>query len=315
MPITLSELLRRVDPKTEERVEGARRRANTAVRNLLRDRTRLSFSFDDEGQRRVRQVSVKLDAGRPSYIGNIEFDDDIVLLLELSKVRNLLEAGASDWLYYKDVNQMLAADQSIAMRPLDAALFANHHERFQHLLALLDKRDPLQKILHLEDDILGEYAYGTDCYGEEGGEIYIYWGIIGLVSDLLGVNVEDLTVVVLTHELAHAYTHQGFEIDGTQWNSSRFRRADKSVREGLAQYFTHLFLTSKQDMFPGAFEVFEKLLGKQADCYSAHTDWVENHTAEHVRRAMLEARRSNEAVTTDKFQEMLKSAKKALQFE
>lgn len=314
MPITLSKLLRRVDPKTEERVEGARRRANTAVRNLLRDRTRLSFSFDDEGQRRIRQVSVKLDAGRPSYIEEIEFDDDIVLLLELSKVRNLLDAGASEWSRYQKVNQLLEADQSIDLRPLDAALFADHHERFGHLLKVLDKRDPLQKILHLEDDILGEYAYGTDFYGEEGGEIYVYWGIIGLVSDLLGVHVEDLTVVVLAHELAHAYTHQGFEIDGTQWESSRFRSADQSVKEGLAQYFTHLFLTSKQDAFPGAFEVFERLLNKQADCYSAHIGWIEDHTPEHVRRAMLEARRSKEPVSKEKFEGMLKTAKSALSF-
>ncbi len=268
MPITLSELLRRVDPKTEERVEGARRRANTTVRNLLRDRTRLSFSFEDEGQRRVRQVSVTLDPGRPHNLQDIEFDDDILVLLELSKVRTLLEAGALRWSNYQSVNQMLAANESIQMQPLDGALFEHHQERFKELLQVLDTRDPLQKILHLEHDILGEYSYGTNFYGEEVGEVFIYWGIIGLVSDLLGVNVEDLTIVVLAHELAHAYTHQGFEIDGTQWESKRFKSVDKSVKEGLAQYFTHLFLTSKQDSFPDAFDAFEKLREKQAACYS-----------------------------------------------
>ena len=31
--------------------------------------------------------------------------------------------------------------------------------------------------------------------------IRLYWGIIGLASEWLGCNVEDLAIVVLTHEL------------------------------------------------------------------------------------------------------------------
>lgn len=312
MPITLSELLRTIDPKTEERVDSARRRANTSVRNLLRDKTRLSFSCESEGERRVRQVSVQVVPGRPHYLEDIEFDDDILILLHLAKVRRLIQEGALSWSEYSEVDRMLDEQESIPLSSLGPSLFEMHQERFKALLKVLDTRDPLQKVLHLKDDILGEYAYRTNFYSEEEGEVFLYWGIIGLVSDVLGVNVEDLTVVVLAHELAHAYTHQGFEIDGTQWESSRFRSADKSVTEGLAQYFTHLFLTSKHEAFPDALKTFEKLRTKQAPCYSAHEAWIEDHTPEHVRRAMLEARRLRDQVTIEKFNGMLAAAKSAL---
>ena len=38
--------------------------------------------------------------------------------------------------------------------------------------------------------------------------------VIGLVSEWLGCAVEDLAIVVLTHELAHAYTQLGADIEG-----------------------------------------------------------------------------------------------------
>lgn len=314
MTITLSELLRSVDPKTRERVDGARRRANTPIRNILRDRTRLSFSFDEDGNRQVRQVPVKIEPGKPRDLEEITFDDDAQVLLKLARIRRLLEAGASSWSEYEQINGMLRSSSGLKLDPLDDDIFDKHKDRFEALLQVLDTRDPLQKILHLDRDILGVYSYRTNQYNEEVGEVSLYWGIIGLVSDLLGVNAEDLTIVVFTHELAHAYTHQGFEIDGTQWHSRRFGSADIAVIEGLAQYFTHVCLASKSDAFPDAFAAYEKLRQKQAPCYSAHIDWVTNNTPEQVRRAMLEARRSKERVTVERFAEMLKSAKKALQF-
>ncbi len=41
--------------------------------------------------------------------------------------------------------------------------------------------------------------------------------VIGLVSEWLGCAVEDLAIVVLTHELAHAYTQLGADIEGLRW--------------------------------------------------------------------------------------------------
>jgi hypothetical protein len=46
------------------------------------------------------------------------------------------------------------------------------------------------------------------------------WGVIGLFSQILGLNPEALTIVVLAHELAHAYTHRTADIDGKFWDSA-----------------------------------------------------------------------------------------------
>src|SRR5438045_984553 len=78
------------------------------------------------------------------------------------------------------------------------------------------------------------------------------WGVIGLVSDWVGSSVEDLTIVVLTHELAHAYTQLGADIDGRRWPAAAFRRADLPLTEGLAQYYTQAVLERLKDRFDGA---------------------------------------------------------------
>jgi hypothetical protein len=55
---------------------------------------------------------------------------------------------------------------------------------------------------------------------------------------LLGCQVEDLTIVVLVHELAHAYTQNGADIEGRRWATISFAKAETALKEGLAQYYT-----------------------------------------------------------------------------
>ncbi|WP_135507489.1 hypothetical protein [Roseovarius aestuariivivens] len=312
MSIRLSELLRQVDPKTEEKIKSAYRRANTSIRYLLRDRTRLSLSVEIMGERRISQVPIRILPGMPTNLEDIEFDDDIDTLLRLAKIRKLIEYGAADWDRYHVINRDLSHAHSLGLESLPDNKIFGHAQRFRELLELLETRDPVKKILNVADDVLGTYSYRTKYLDEESGEVTLYWGVIGLVSDLLGVHVEDLAIVVLTHELAHAYTHQGAEIDGMQWSSDRFGSSDVNVVEGLAQYFTHLCLSSKKDSLPGAREAFEKLRQKQPECYSAHLPWIENFSAEHVRRAMLEARRFEYGVSHEIFGGLLDDANAAL---
>jgi hypothetical protein len=76
---------------------------------------------------------------------------------------------------------------------------------------VLNKHDPLKRVLLVSEDFLGVYEYDAkDLFEDQRAvnraTIRLYWGVIGLVSQWLGCAVEDLAVVVLTHELAHAYT-------------------------------------------------------------------------------------------------------------
>ena len=65
-------------------------------------------------------------------------------------------------------------------------------------------------------------------------EIRLYWMAIALVAQMLAAPLDALTVVVLTHELAHAYSHLGRDIDGRRWETDAFAKTDLSIAEGIA---------------------------------------------------------------------------------
>ena len=165
------------------------------------------------------------------------------------------------------------------------------------MLHLLDSYDPVGKALSINEDILGVYRYkniSDDDFFINKARIQLYWCVIGLVSDWLACSVEDLTVVVMTHELAHAYTQLGADIEGKRWPSKFFTEASTHLKEGLAQFYTLRTLQRTKGRFPKALEVFEILLSKQPPQYHAHVPWVLNYSAEAVRHAMLEMRRLRE---------------------
>lgn len=147
-----------------------------------------------------------------------------------------------------------------------------------------EKTDPQQPEHH---DVLGAYFFRTP-------EIRLYWIVIGLTALLLEVTVEDLTVVVLAHELAHAYTHLGSDIDRHRWDTGHFRHCDLEVVEGLAQFFTEHLCRELGDRLPGALPAFERLRDCQPLQYRAYRDWVGPETTDRgeiIRVSMIECRR------------------------
>ena len=130
---------------------------------------------------------------------------------------------------------------------------------------MLDQHDPLKTVLAVNEDFLGIYEY--DARGLFADEqalnraiIRLYWGVIGLVSEWLGCAFEDLAVVVLTHELAHAYTQLGADIEGRRWAAPSFAKAESTLKEGLAQYYTDRVLHRLERRYGEALRVFFSLL-------------------------------------------------------
>ena len=125
------------------------------------------------------------------------------------------------------------------------------------LLGRLDAYDPVKIILEVNEDVLGVYRYKLPSrFRPEdpwSGSIELYWGVIGVVAAATGVTIEALTVVVLAHELAHAYTHLGADIDGRRWASTDFRDSAHPLKEGLAQYYTYRVLDRLRVRMPEAF--------------------------------------------------------------
>ena len=117
------------------------------------------------------------------------------------------------------------------------------------------------------------------------GEIELYWGAIGIGARLLDVRIEDLTAVILTHELAHGYTHLGKDADNESWDTNKmFGQVDRAVVEGLAQYYTDIISETLGDTKSvGVHEAYLKLRRRQRGYYRVHDRWVENYTSEVVR--------------------------------
>ena len=60
-------------------------------------------------------------------------------------------------------------------------------------------------LFEYQEDTMGVYRPQSF----NSGEVILYWGAIGIAAKYLQVDIEDLTAVVLAHELAHGYTHLG----------------------------------------------------------------------------------------------------------
>ena len=106
------------------------------------------------------------------------------------------------------------------------------------------------------------------------------------------MSVEGLTLVVLAHELAHAYTHLGKDIDGIEWDTESFARTDLHIVEGLAQFYTRVICRKLAHRIPSALQAFEVLLESQSSAYCDFQTWAEKsrHQGEIVRFSMIQCR-------------------------
>jgi hypothetical protein len=152
------------------------------------------------------------------------------------------------------------------------------------------RKDILQANSYEDDggitDILGVFAYREHL-------IKLFAQVIAYHSILLRVESEDLAFVVLAHELAHAYTMAGYDINGYRGEIlQNYLCRDRNVVEGLAQYYTEAvcFQLKKYHQFK---HVFEALLQNQTHPYTWHKKWLIKRDADHeyVRSALLDYRR------------------------
>jgi hypothetical protein len=148
-------------------------------------------------------------------------------------------------------------------------------------------RKVFDELKMIEEDILG-------LYRPRDSSIDIYWMSQALIAAMLGVRIEDLTVVTLAHELAHAYTHVGRDIDGVAWSDAAFAGSAREVKEGLAQVYTAVVGRKLAKRATGVHTAYERLLEHQSGPYRVHLEWLKDqgeHRGEALRFAMLRARR------------------------
>lgn len=255
-------------------------------------------------------------------LGNEKMPEEFNKLLRLSRYRSALKetiVGLSGIIDLIDATDKQESQEDKIEHGFDRACVENtmsvskaileniNSHKLDRLIGSLRVRDQ-----GIHDDVFGVYRYwypdskiwslqfeDMSPRHVNRAEIEIFWAAIAVFSPVLDCKPEDLFIVVLTHELAHAFTQLGADIEGFRWPVHRFDQADLEVVEGLAQYYTHRVLDrlriDNPTQYQAAFETFENVQKFQPTEYRSHLEWTkesENRPEqEAVRSAMLQFRR------------------------
>jgi hypothetical protein len=348
----VSELLREIDSTTQDRVKQTIEQWRRPVQEALKAELRMGLSWrprDDDGENFQCSSPVSLDRiGAPTSVTSRVIPPEFELAAKLSLWIPSLKAlreGA------RDTTRMLAQYGSDLGKHIDVpaarqAAGASHGAAEALLrLAAIGEFDPVAFLFEINEDVLGRFEYnpeeGVSRYSNQKAhadqsptaapspedrqrwyehqyatEIFIYWGVIGLISKMLGVSVEGLTVVVLAHELGHAYTHLGFDRDGLRWTGAGFARSEHALKEGLAQFYASRVCTRLSQRMPGATIAYEALLPKQPPAYHTHVLWMQKdrNNTEAIAATLAHVRRRG-AVGLKEFEAELVRTSKRLRLE
>ena len=309
MGAAITTLLELVPDDVQDVVRKTRDRIRTILQDALRSECRLVMRTPEESDKKLSgaRVPVEVVPGYPVELEIEKITSPPQYFPFLTRYRSALrkvEEGILklDWL----VEEMPQDLKQHTMKPTTVQGMRDTWEFCRECLKRLDLNDPIIEILKVESDVLGVYVIvshpSTGHYpptreeplrGERApnaARIQLFWAVIGLVASSRGWSVEDLTIVVLTHELAHTYTQLGADIDGRRWPPTGFLESDVALKEGLAQYYTNRVLKRLPEPLKGASLVFEQLLTFQPAPYHAHEPW-EKCNPEAIRSAMLQVRR------------------------
>jgi hypothetical protein len=215
----LDQLLSMVPSDTEERVRRTRDRFNQNIREAIRQETGLPFRprsrAGDLQPVEVIAIPVRLVAGLPKSLRKRDVEERWRIAALVAPWRHTLEQLRNSSITTRQkvvpvVRNLLFEDAGATLQgAADIASF---------LLQEVQRFDLAKWILEINEDVLGAYCYyvsGNSRPERLESHIELYWSVIGLFAQILGVGPEALTIVVLAHELGHAYTHRAADIDGS----------------------------------------------------------------------------------------------------
>lgn len=289
---TVTSIIQSAIPQdSEARVIRAYKQWNQIIREHIRNETALKLS-DGDGR---FSIQVRIVDGFPRRLAELinEHPDPVLWLLILNQsslagITGGLQLLLNSWPELEGWNR-LPSNASHGIFPLSRTL-----EIVEALQEVAIAETLRKQIRDIHEDVLGAYLSAA-----QGKRIELYWMPIAMVAGMLDVKIEDLTLVVLAHELAHGYTHLGHDIEGSVWSDDLFRQTDDYIIEGLAQFYTEAVMDRLASRTPGPKVAFERLLTLQSGPYRIHQDWLEGSEharGEAVRFTLISARRQKHAV-------------------
>jgi hypothetical protein len=289
-----AEVLEKASPGIRETVERTYKQWNTILRDYLRNETALRLTVGSETQ----SVPVRVVSGMPCRFAEVMRNLEGLEWLLLN--RSALVAASSGTSFMAKHVDRIRDMWGEKAGPSKSEEIVRVKQTAEAWLNELEKVKAVEKIIGINEDVLGAYFFRVP-------EIRLYWIVIGITAGVIGVSAEALTIVTLAHELAHAYTHLGRDIDNERWNTEGFAAAELDIIEGLAQFYTAVLCRRLMLRMPTAIEAYDKLLEKQSGFYRAHIDWGGNYKqdGEIIHVSMIECR-SQGIRETHKFKEAIR---------
>jgi hypothetical protein len=304
----VARLLQSYNPGLENQVQRSFKRWNPFIRDRLRIEMGLRLSTNE----RPRSVPVKIQDGLPLPFEKVvrELSPDVLRMLfnrpNFEATKSGLEVLLDHYDFIKDWKR-------IKESPAEQLEIEHVHKLLNVLIEQLRKDELINDIKKIREDILGAYFFYVP-------EIHLYWMVIGLIARMIDVSVESLTIVIAAHELAHAYSHLGNDIDNENWEVHDFAEAELNIVEGLAQHYTEIICNKLEDRMPEAKVAYKRLLKFQSEPYNIHLKWSQDKKAnnnksiplgEVVRVSMIKCR-SRGISHYEKFEEILEQQKTSL---
>lgn len=310
----ITEIIKPLVPAdAEEKVQRAYRQFNQIIREHIRNETGLRLT---DGDGRSVGLPIKIVDGFPAGFAKLidRYQDPVLWRLivgqpKLARLMDGLKFVISEW----------SAIEAWAGLPEPARGARLHLDRTWEAGAALQKaaivEDIRKQLREINEDILGAYIYppGRTPW------IELYWMPIAMTAGMLEVEIADLALVTMAHELAHGYTHQGHDIDSQTWDTAAFRASDLRIKEGLAQFYAQTIADKVAIRAPGMRKAFDEMLKLQSGPYTVHTEWLKDDAAtqtkrqpsqrgEIVRFTMIAAR-STKGLTYDAWTAMLNATR------
>ena len=275
-----------VPTDAEERVNRSYKQWNQIVRDHIRTETGLKLS---DGDSRLA-IPVRVVRGFPAKLAQLidQYRDPVMwrLVMGQPKLGGLIQG----------LKFLLLGWEQFEKWPSLPEPAKNGHPVLDRALAIATSLQQaalaekvVEQIREIHEDILGVYRFSPG----QGSAVDLYWLPIAMVAAMLDVAIEDLTVVVLIHELTHGYTHLGRDIDGASWDDMGYRGSDLRVVEGLAQFYTAVISERLAVRTPSLFRAYAALLSLQSGPYVVHQEWLSDdrkQIGETIRFTLIAAR-------------------------
>lgn len=289
----------------KEEVSAAKDKHNLRIRNYFSDKMGLSLTNKSRESDYTKQeykekgiIQIEISDKIPKEfieIVNLYDFSFLRLLLHYNQISNSIGEINFQMEYFERFSQFTS-------RPPKLSHLEKTMDYLLDLFSLITNSEIWNDLNSIHPDQLGTYAPHTSI-------IELHWLSISFLSKLHNDSVEDVLILVLAHELAHGYTHLGYDKDGNRWETEPFLKADRRITEGFAQIYTFFLL---KDYFPSALRIFNRMLRHSPIQYVDFMSWFDSNDKilyEKTRRLLL-ITRNKQIVEYSEFKEVLKKIKK-----